>query len=103
MADKEMQKELESLRAEVAALSSARARERQKKPEPEPAPPQEDPETGAADAVAEAAAVDIEDADAVKTQMNKLLAQLEDDIRDMPTIKALGIFSLGVLFGRLMR
>lgn len=35
--------------------------------------------------------------------MDKLLAQLEDEIRDMPTITTLAVFSLGVLFGRLLR
>jgi hypothetical protein len=104
MSDKETQKELESLRAEVAALSKARAKERRPKPEPEPAPqPTAAPAQSTAAAVVDAAAVDINDPDAVQTQMDKLLAQLENEIRDMPTITTLGVFSLGVLFGRLLR
>lgn len=102
MTDRETQKELESLRAEVAALSKARAKER--KPKPEPAPqPAAAPSQSAAAAVVDAAAVDINDPDAVQTQMDKLLAQLENEIRDMPAITTLGVFSLGVLFGRLLR
>ena len=100
MPDKEMQKELESLRAEVAALSKARAKERERAPEPEPEPP---PAVTAAQATLDAAAVDLDDPDAVQSMMDKLLAQLEHEIRDMPTITTLGVFSLGVLFGRLLR
>ncbi len=99
MPDKEMQKELESLRAEVAALSKARVKERKRPPEPEPEPP---PAATAAAAV-DAAAVDLDDPEAVQSMMDKLLAQLEHEIRDMPTITTLGVFSLGVLFGRLLR
>ena len=104
MPDKDMQKELESLRAEVAALSKARAKERRLAPEPDPSPApvtQSVPSTAAT--VVDAAGVDIDDPEAVRTQMDKLLAQLENEIRDMPTITTLGVFSLGVLFGRLLR
>ena len=104
MTDNETQKELESLRAEVAALSKARAKGRKPKPEPEPAPQAAAaPAQSTAAAVVDAAAVDINDPDAVQTQMDKLLSQLENEIRDMPTITTLGVFSLGVLFGRLLR
>ena len=105
MPDKEMQKELESLRAEVAALSKARVKERKPSPEPEPAPPPPAaPEvSSAAAAVVDAAGVDLDDPEAVQNHMDKLLAQLEHEIRDMPTITTLGVFSLGVLFGRLLR
>ena len=103
MTDKEMQKELESLRSEVAALSKTRAKERRQAKQPEEATPA--PETASAEAAAviEAAAIDIDDPAAVQSQMDKLLAQLEKEIRDMPTITTLGVFSLGVLFGRLLR
>lgn len=100
MSDKETQKELESLRSEVAALTRARVEERNKKPEPEP---DEATTQGAAATVVEAAAIDVNDPDAVQSQMDKLLAQLEDEIRDLPTITTLAVFSLGVLFGRLLR
>jgi hypothetical protein len=98
MSDKEMNKELESLRAEVAALSKARAQERRKEAPPDPVL-----ESPTAAAVVEAAAIDVNDPDAVQGHMDKLLAQLENEIRDMPTITTLAVFSLGVLFGRLLR
>lgn len=101
MTDKEMQKELESLRAEVAALGKARLKQQPQEPPPPPAAPEAP--AGATAAFAEAAAIDIEDPEAVQSQMDKLLAQLEHEIRDMPTITTLGVFSLGVLFGRLLR
>lgn len=103
MTDKEMQKELESLRSEVAALSKARSNERKQESKPEPAVAAKETTLGAAAAVSEAAAIDINDPAAVQSQMDKLLAQLEHEIRDMPTITTLGVFSLGVLFGRLLR
>lgn len=98
MSDTEMQKELESLRAEVAALSRVRAEERKKKAEPTVASM-----IPAAAGIVEAAGIDIDDQDAVQTHMDKLLGQLEDEIRDLPTITTLAVFSLGVLFGRLLR
>lgn len=103
MTDRDMQRELESLRSEVAALSKARAEERRQSAQPEEAPPAPETPPAAAAAVAEAAAIDIDDPAAVQSQMDKLLAQLEHEIRDMPTITTLGVFSLGVLFGRLLR
>ena len=104
MADKEMQKELESLRAEVAALSKARAKGRAQAPDPDPTPPAAAAAAAQTTAAAiDAAGVDLDDADAVQTMMDKLLAQLEHEIRDMLTITTLGVFSLGVLFGRLLR
>lgn len=104
MSDKETQKELESLRAEVAALSKARAKERRREPEAAAEPsPAASPAQATAAAVVDAAAIDIDDPEAVQGQLDKLLAQLEHEIRDMPTITTLGVFSLGVLFGRLLR
>jgi hypothetical protein len=103
MTDKEMQKELESLRSEVAALSRARANDRGHDSEPETPPAAAEASLAAAAAVTEAAAIDIDDPEAVQSQMDRLLAQLENEIRDMPAITTLGVFSLGVLFGRLLR
>ncbi len=104
MSDKELQKELESLRSEVAGLTKARAEQRKKEAivETESVPAQPLSQAAAAAAV-EAAAIDINDPDAVQGQMDKLLAQLEHEIRDLPAITTLAVFSLGVLFGRLLR
>jgi hypothetical protein len=35
--------------------------------------------------------------------MDNLLEQLEREIKDMPAVTTLAVFSLGVLFGRLLR
>ncbi len=102
MSDKEMQKELESLRSEVAALSKAREKERRKAEAREQERAAAEPQPAAA-AIAQAAAVDVDDPEAVQTQIDKLLEQLEHEIRDLPTITTLAVFSLGVLFGRLLR
>lgn len=100
MTDKEMQKELDSLRSQVAALSSARKSERRQETIKKVS---SEPEPELAEAVTESAAIDINDPEALQSHMDKLLAQLEDEIRDMPTITTLAVFSLGVLFGRLLR
>ena len=103
MSDKELQKELESLRSEVAALSKARAAEQKAEKAAKAAPEPSASGQATAAAIAEAAAIDIEDPEAVQTQIDKLLEQLEKEIRDLPTITTLAVFSLGVLFGRLLR
>jgi hypothetical protein len=106
MSNEEMQKELESLRAEVATMSKARAAERKKKPKPEAAketPPATDEIIAEAATVVDAAAIDVNDSDAVQSQIDKMLEQLEREIKDMPAVTTLAVFSLGVLFGRLLR
>lgn len=106
MSNEEMQKELESLRSEVATLSKARVAERKKEPKTRPSSKTPSTvETSQAEAVSvvEAAAIDVNDADAVQTQMDSLIEQLEREIKDMPAVTTLAVFSLGVLFGRLLR
>jgi len=107
MSNEEMQKELESLRSEVASLSKARARERKKEPKKAKAEEETPPaaESGVAEAasVVEAAAIDVNDPDVVQTHMDNLLEQLEREIKDLPAVTTLAVFSLGVLFGRLLR
>ena len=44
-----------------------------------------------------------EESVAALREVGVLLAQLEHEIRDMPTVTTLAVFSLGVLFGRLLR
>ncbi len=94
MSKGETERELEKLRAEVAALSDAR---REAASAPAESPP----------AVAEPAAVtppaDAEPQEASKTQMEELGDLLQAEIRDLPTITCLTVFSLGILMGRLMR
>jgi hypothetical protein len=106
MSNEKMQKELESLRSEVATLSKARTAEQKKQPKTKTAEETPSPTVASqaeSASVAEAAAIDVDDADAVQTQMDKLLKQLEHEIKDMPAVTTLAVFSLGVLFGRLLR
>ena len=102
MTDKDMQAELEALRAEVAALSEARAKAGKAKAAPAASEPASEA-GGGASAFQGAATVDLEDPDALKGQLDQLLGQLEHEIRDMPTITTLAVFALGVLFGRLLK
>ena len=89
MSNEDMQRELDELRKEVAALSKAR-----KQREPEPSPEEEE---------APAAAEPGEDENAIKGQVEELLKLLQDEIRDMPAITTMAVFALGILMGRYMR
>ena len=86
--------ELEKLRADVAALSEARKEDAAKAAEVPPAEPAP---------AAEAAPVDASLPDEQRTQLEELGDLLQQEIRDLPTITCLAVFSLGILMGRLMR
>ena len=95
MSKDETARELEKLRADVAALSDVRREAAAKSAEPQPV-------------VEEAAATErlADDADmpeVQKTQLEELGDLLQAEIRDLPTITCLTVFSLGILMGRLMR
>ncbi len=86
--------ELEKLRADVAALSEARRSDAEQVAErsrPEPAPDNA-PSPPVADLPEEQ-----------RTQLEELGDLLQQEIRDLPTITCLAVFSLGILMGRLMR
>jgi len=104
MAGDDMHKELEQLRAEVAALSTARASkkasETQVKNDPKGLPPSEAEEVS--EIIGNARDAVEEDAE-LKGQFDQLFDQLEHEIKDLPAITTLAVFSLGVLFGRLLR
>ena len=95
MAGDDTARELERLRADVAALTEARHKDAAKAAEP--APP---PEPAAVD---EAAATDASITDEQRCQIEELGNLLQQEIRDLPTITCLAVFSLGILMGRLMR
>jgi hypothetical protein len=104
MAGDDMQKELEQLRAEVAALSTAqaskKAAETQVENNPNVSSPSEAEEVSEIISNARAA---VEDDEELKGQFDHLINQLEHEIKDLPAITTLAVFSLGVLFGRLLR
>jgi hypothetical protein len=93
MSNDDTTRELEKLRADVAALSEARREDAAKAeaPRPEPAP------------VAEAQPEAVSLPEEQRSQIEELGELLHKEIRDLPTITALTVFSLGILMGRLMR
>jgi cell division septum initiation protein DivIVA len=104
MSGDDMHKELEQLRAEVAALSSARASKQAADTQPKTSPDEQQP-TGSDEVnniIENAQAAVAADAD-LTGQFDQLFEHLEQEIKDLPAITTLAVFSLGVLFGRLLR
>ncbi len=95
MSKDETARELEKLRADVAALSDARRGAASK-----PAEPQSVAEEAPA---SELSADDADLPEVQKTQLEELGDLLQAEIRDLPTITCLTVFSLGILMGRMMR
>lgn len=95
MSNNDTARELERLRADVAALSDARR---------ETAPTSAEPPPDVADPVkTEQMVSDLGVTDEQKSQLEELGDLLQAEIRDLPTITCLAVFSLGILMGRLMR
>jgi hypothetical protein len=104
MTAKDMHKELEQLRAEVAALSAARASKQAAEAQSDAAPVEpQTPETDEISGIIEHAQAEVADDAELKGQFDQLFEQLEQEIKDLPAITTLAVFSLGVLFGRLLR
>ena len=95
MSKNETARELEKLRADVAALADVRRQAEAKAVEPqrvvEEAP------------AAESGAGDAGVPEEQRTQLEELGDLLQAEIRDLPTITCLTVFSLGILMGRMMR
>jgi hypothetical protein len=94
--------ELEKLRAELAVLKEA---QRETAPSsPGQGTRSKKTSTKASSGKGEAAAAAAElGVDEVKEQLEELASLLEQEIRDLPAITCLAIFSLGILMGRLLR
>ncbi len=104
MADKDMHKELEQLRAEVAALATARASKKAATAKVDTTPKEsKPPEVDDINDIVESAKAAVADDEELKSQFDQLFEQLEHEIKDLPAITTLAVFSLGVLFGRLLR
>ena len=104
MAGEDMKTELEQLRAEVAALSTARAGKQAADPQPDVTSvgdqsSESDEVSGILENAQAAIAADAE----LKGQFDQLFEKLEHEIEDLPAITTLAVFSLGVLFGRLLK
>ncbi|MDJ0905434.1 MAG: hypothetical protein QNI96_05400 [Woeseiaceae bacterium] len=101
MAGDDTARELERLRADVAALQDAR---RENKKQAQEAPPEDTPAAAASTEAPEAPAVEATALpEEQKTQLEELGDLLQQEIRDLPTITCLTVFSLGILMGRLLR
>jgi len=94
MSNEETARELEKLRADVAALSDARRETASRPAEPL--------QTEAAPVEEEHLLDDLIPPEQ-KSQLEELGELLQEEIRDLPTITCLAVFSLGILMGRLMR
>jgi hypothetical protein len=99
MSNDEMARELEKLRADVSALSEARNATATQPGEPTAMEEKTQAEPDAAASTGEEAPIPAE----TKSQFEELGALLQEEIRDLPTITCLTIFSLGILMGRLLR
>ena len=95
MSKDETARELARLRADMDALSEERkvAAEREAEPPPDVAEPAK---------IAQIAS-DLGVRDEQQSQLEELGDLLQAEIRDLPTITCLAVFSLGILMGRLMR
>lgn len=100
----EIQSELEQLRAEVAALSAARASKDASDAQQATSPVEHQlQEANEVNDIIENAKAAVADDPELKGQFDQLFEHLEQEIKDLPAITTLAVFSLGVLFGRLLR
>lgn len=103
MASEDMHKELEQLRAEVVALSTCRVNKQAGAANLDSAPIEQQSEPEELMDILEKAQSTLGDDVQLKSQFDQLFEQLEHEIKDLPAITTLAVFSLGVLFGRLLR
>ena len=98
MSKEDLEQELARLRAEIAELSAARREPPQTPKAPEPSPETTAPVAGTTPDEGAPKAAETE-----HPQLNELLELLEAEIKDLPTITCLIVFSLGILMGRFLR
>ena len=95
MSSNETSLELEKLRAEVAALRAAKEQAATEADEAQPASAEHESSAGAP--------LKEESEEHIKSQLEELTDLLEDEIRDLPTITTLAVFTAGILLGRFLR
>ena len=96
MAKTTMQQELERLRAEVAALTA-------RCDEAEASANSNDKADGNVNSVEGASVADTSGDSVFKHQFEELVGLIEHEIRDLPTITCIAVFSLGIVLGRYLR
>ena len=94
MSENDTSRELEKLRADVAALSDARRQD---------AATSAHSDAKSAEASAEPDQHELAIPEEQKTQLEELGELLQAEIRDLPTVTTLAVFSLGILMGRLLK
>jgi ElaB/YqjD/DUF883 family membrane-anchored ribosome-binding protein len=98
MSNDDTTSELEKLRAELAALKAAQGEP------PTPSAGQAASVQAASEQAGSSVAGALQGAeDEVKEQLDELVTLLEHEIRDLPAITCLAVFSMGILMGRLLR
>lgn len=102
MSNDDIQRDLAQLRKEIAALSASR-KESAETPTPPAPSPQAAPSPTTAEEGAAPPSGAPEGAESEHSQLNELLELLETEIKDLPAITCLIIFSLGILMGRFLR
>ncbi len=96
MSDDDLRRDMRAMRAQLAESSAAR---KAAPPEPTGASPPEQLAPGPSpvpDSDAE------EEIATLQGELDKLLENLDNELSDIPTATAVGIFALGVLLGRLL-
>ncbi len=96
MSDDDLRKDMREMRAQLAESSAAR---KAASPEATRASPPEEPAREpdlTEDAHTE------EDVTRLQSELDKLLESLDNELSEIPTATAVGIFALGVLLGRLL-
>ncbi len=107
MSKDDVERDLAQLRAEVAALSAAR-RESAATPTASASPPPPPvADTTASTQTSAAPETDVsggaQATEPEHSQLDELLELLETEIKDLPTVTCLIVFSLGILMGRFLR
>jgi hypothetical protein len=100
MSNDDTTSELEKLRAELAALKQAQGASPASSPQQAASA---SAPASAGQAESSVASVLQEAEDEVKGQFDELATLLEHEIRDLPAITCLAVFSIGILMGRLLR
>jgi hypothetical protein len=96
MSDDDLRRDMRAMRAQLAESSAARTAAT---PDDTGASPPEQPAPGPSpvpDSDAEEEIATLQD------ELDKLLENLDNELSDIPTATAVGIFALGVLLGRLL-
>ena len=96
MSSEDMARELERLRADVAALKEARRESG--------VPPPDTPQEGQAPAAfSSSSGVAEELSETVQSQLEELGELIHDEVKNLPAVTGLTIFTLGILLGRFLR